>query len=154
MKKIYNASSVTSTGQAYVMRDPGNMVKNINKLYARALYESLEGKNAKETEKIVSIFLDLLKKKGDLHRIQKVVKEFEELYNQKNGICKLKISSAFPLEEKTVEKIAKKLDVKDYELETKIEKNLIGGYVARYGDNLIDASVKNNLKKLTSILSS
>ncbi len=124
------------------------MVKNINKLYARALYESLAEKGAGEIEKTISNFLDLLKKKGDLHRIQKVVKEFEELYNKKNGICKLKIASAFPLDEKTVEKIAKKLGVAEYELETKIEKDLIGGFVAQHGDNLIDASLKNNLNKL------
>lgn len=130
------------------------MIKNVNKLYARALYESLEGKSAAETEKAISNFLNLLKKKGDLHRIQKVVKEFEELYNKKNGICKLKITSAYPLEEKTVEKIAQKLDVKDYELETRIEKDLIGGFVAQYDDNRMDFSIKNNLNKLTSILSS
>lgn len=130
------------------------MVKNINKLYACALYDSLEEKSAKEIEKTISTFLDLLKKKGDLHRIQKVVKEFEELYNRRNGIFKLKIASAYPLEEKTVDKIAKKLDLKEYELETKIEKDLIGGFVAQYGDNRIDASIKNNLNKLTSILSS
>lgn len=128
------------------------MVKNANKLYARALYESLEGKSATETEKTISNFLDLLKKKGDLHRIQKVVKEFEELYNQKNGICKLKIASAFPLDKNTVEKIVKYLAVKDYELETKIEKDLIGGFVAQYDDNRIDASIKNNLKKLYKTL--
>lgn len=128
------------------------MKQNFNKLYARAFYEALEKKSAKETEKTISNFLDLLKKKGDLHRIQKVVKEFEELYNQKNGICKLKIASAYPLEEKTVEKIAKKLDLKEYELDAKIEKGLIGGFVAQYGDNRIDASIKNNLKKLYKIL--
>ncbi len=130
------------------------MVKNANKLYARALYESLAEKSAPETDKIISNFLDLLKKKGDLHRIQKVVKEFEELYNRKNHICKLKIASAFPLDKNTVEKIAKKLDLKKYELETKIEKNLIGGYVAQYDDNRIDDSVKNNLNKLYKQLSS
>ncbi len=144
MKKVYNAPSVIP----HLMRDPENMVKNINKLYARALYESLEEKSAKEIEKAISTFLDLLKRKGDLHRIQKVVKEFEEFYNRKNGICKLKIASAYPLKEKTVEKIAKKLDLKEYELETKIERDLIGGFVAQYNDNLIDASIKNNLNKL------
>lgn len=128
------------------------MVKNINKLYARALYESLEGKSAAETETTISNFLDLLKKKGDLHRTQKVFKEFEELYNQKNGIRKLKITSAFSLDKNTLEKIAQKLDLKDYELETSINKDLIGGFVAQYEDNLVDASIKNNLKKLYKTL--
>jgi len=67
------------------------MKKNVSKLYAEALYEALDGKNAKEMERIISDFLTFLKKKGDLHRTQKVLKEFEDLYNRKNGIHKLKI---------------------------------------------------------------
>ena len=34
------------------------------------------------------------------------------------------------------------------ELETKVDANLIGGFVLQFGDKLYDASVANQLKKL------
>lgn len=124
------------------------MIKNVNKLYAGALYETLDGKDGKETEKIISNFLNFLKEKGDLYRIQKVLKEFEEIYNKKNGIHKLKIKSAFPLAHDVIKKIAENLGIKEYEAGVAEDKSLIGGFVAQYDDNLIDASIKNNLNKL------
>lgn len=124
------------------------MKKNINKLYASALYEALDGKGDMETEKVISNFLNFLKEKGDLYRIQKVLKEFEEIYDKKNGISKLKIKSAFPLSEDMIKKIAGSLGIKKYEAKTAEDKGLIGGFVAQYDDNLVDASLKNNLNKL------
>ncbi|MBU1179739.1 F0F1 ATP synthase subunit delta, partial [Patescibacteria group bacterium] len=74
------------------------------------------------------------------------------IYNKKNGIAKLKIKSAFPIDSQLVDKIAATFKLKKYELETEIDKNLIGGFVAKYGDSLIDASIKHQLKCLHSKL--
>jgi len=124
------------------------MKQNANKIYAVALYEALDGKSDTGTEKVISNFLNFLKEKGDLYRIQKVLKEFEDIFNKKNGIHKLKIKSAFPLADDVIQKIAGSLGIKEYEAEVSEDKGLIGGYVAQYDDNLIDASLKNSLNKL------
>ncbi|PIR66917.1 MAG: ATP synthase F1 subunit delta [Parcubacteria group bacterium CG10_big_fil_rev_8_21_14_0_10_36_14] len=121
-------------------------MKNGDKIYAIALYEALLGKTG--IENIINNFLKLLKEKSQLHRMDKIIVEFEKIYNEKNNIAKLKIKSAFPLDSQVVDKIAEALKLKKYELETSIDKELIGGFVAKYGDTLIDTSIKNNLKEL------
>lgn len=123
-------------------------VKNAEKLYAEALYSALEGKKNNEVGAVIASFLNFLKTKAKLHRIQKVVKEFKAVYNQKNGITELKIKSAHPINDKTAEEIAKSLNLKNYELEKVEDKSLIGGFTAQYNDSQIDASIKNNLNNL------
>lgn len=125
-------------------------MKNTDKIYALALYGALEGKDDIKT--IINNFLNFLKEKSQLHRIDKIISEFENIYNKKNGIAKLKIKSAFPIDSQLVDKIAATFKLKKYELETEIDKNLIGGFVAKYGDSLIDASIKHQLKCLHSKL--
>ncbi|MBU4453350.1 ATP synthase F1 subunit delta [Candidatus Parcubacteria bacterium] len=121
-------------------------MKNSDKIYALALYGAIEEDDNIDT--IINAFLNLLKEKSQLHRINKIIAEFEKVYNQKNDVFQLKIQSAFPLDSQVIDKIADALKIKKYELETEIDKNLIGGFVARYGDTLIDTSIKNNLNKL------
>ncbi|MBU1180124.1 F0F1 ATP synthase subunit delta, partial [Patescibacteria group bacterium] len=97
-------------------------MKNTDKIYALALYGALEGKDDIKT--IINNFLNFLKEKSQLHRIDKIISEFENIYNKKNGIAKLKIKSAFPIDSQLVDKIAATFKLKKYELETEIDKNL------------------------------
>ncbi|MFH1193468.1 MAG: F0F1 ATP synthase subunit delta [bacterium] len=128
------------------------MKKSTDKTYAESLYQLLEeNPDAKEA---ISNFLNFLKKKSVLHRAEKIIREFEKIYNQKNGIAILKIKSVNELDTKVVQEIAQALNLKKYELQTETDKNLLGGFVAEYGDNLIDASLKNNLNKLHLTLKS
>lgn len=127
-------------------------MKNTDKLYAESLYHLLE--ENPDTEEAVFSFLNFLKKKSALHRAEKIIREFEKIYNQKNGIAILKIKSANELDAKAVRAIAEALNLKKYELQTEMDKNILGGFVAEYGDNRIDASLKNNLNKLHLTLKS
>ena len=67
-------------------------MKNTDKIYAKALYGALE--KASDIDAVISNFLKLLKEKARLHRIDKIIREFEHIYNQKNNVAKLKIKSA------------------------------------------------------------
>jgi len=121
-------------------------MKNIDKIYAQALYALLM--DADDLDSIISGFLTTLKSKSLIHRVDHIIKEFEKIYNKKNDIANLKIKSAYHLDKDLITKIANALGIKEYELETEIDKDLIGGFVAQYDDNLIDSSLKNNLNKL------
>jgi F-type H+-transporting ATPase subunit delta len=122
------------------------MKKNADKTYAKTLYALLE--ENPDMDSVIFNFLNFLQKKSLLHRMEKIIREFEKIYNQKNGIAILKIKSANLLDAKVIQAIAKALNLKKYELQAETDKNLLGGFVAEYGDNLIDASLKNNLNKL------
>lgn len=126
------------------------MRKNADKIYAEVLYESLE--SAKNTDIVISNFLNMLKSKGKLLRMEKILKEFEKLYNQKEGIVSLKIKSARELDKNCVQKIIEALKIKKYELSEEVDAGLLGGFTAQYDDNLADLSIKNNLNKLHKTL--
>jgi F-type H+-transporting ATPase subunit delta len=123
-----------------------------DRIYAAALYEAVQGDV--ETDALIRNFLRFLKEKKKLHRIEKIIKEFEKIYNERKGIFSLKIASARKLDKEIVEKIAGALKIEKYELTPEIDKKLLGGFVAQYGDSLFDMSIKNNLEKLSKQLKS
>lgn len=126
----------------------------LKKIYAGALYSALEDKKSDQTDVVILNFLKILRKKGLLDRLNKILDEFKKLYNQKNGIIALKVASIAPLEEDTIKKIAESLEIKNYEAEMIVDKKLLGGVAVRYDDNLLDMTLKNYLNKLTKHLSS
>ena len=76
-----------------------------------------------------------------------------EQYNIKNGIVKVKITTAAPISEETKNNIVasiKKSGIdKKLELETAINESLIGGFVLESEGNLVDASILRDLKDIS-----
>jgi F-type H+-transporting ATPase subunit delta len=68
------------------------------------------------------------------------------------GIGKASIISTVPVDDELraeLVAIVKKLsNMKQVELEEKVDKDLIGGFILNVGDRQIDASIKNKLKVL------
>ena len=63
----------------------------------------------------------------------------------------VKVQTAFPLTEKRIVKLKEnieKLTKKKVELETEINKEIIGGMIIRIENNIIDGSITNHLKNL------
>jgi F-type H+-transporting ATPase subunit delta len=81
-----------------------------------------------------------------------IAEEFHNAYNEYKGIGKASVTSAVPLNDSLrneMEAIVKKLsDKKQVEMEEKVDKELIGGFILNVGDRQIDASIKNKLKVL------
>lgn len=97
-------------------------------------------------------FIDILTKKNREPLLPEIAKEFHNAYNAYKGIGKASVTTTVPMDAKTraeFESIVKKLsNRKEVELEEKVDKDLIGGFVLNVEDKQIDASIKNNLKKL------
>ena len=76
-------------------------------------------------------------------------------YNAYKGIGKAYITTTVPMDNElrqAIEEIVKKLSkTKQVEIETKIDKDLIGGFVLNVGDQQIDASIKNKLKAIPKL---
>ena len=75
------------------------------------------------------------------------------LNNEFKGIGKAFITTTIPMDKDlrdAVEKIVKDLSNKKHvELEEKVDKDLIGGFILNVGDRQIDASIKSKLKALS-----
>lgn len=96
--------------------------------------------------------IDILTKKNREPLLPTIASEFHVAYNDFKGIGKASITSTQPLDAKLrseIELLVKELShKKEVELEEKVDKELIGGFVLNVGDRQIDASVKSKLKAL------
>ncbi len=81
---------------------------------------------------------------------------FKEVAGRVRGVTHIKVQSAFPLTDSRLGRLKEnleKLAKKEVELETEINKDIIGGMVIRMGNKIIDGSVINHLKNLKKNLS-
>jgi len=80
---------------------------------------------------------------------------FEAYKAEHEGYVDVEIASAFALTKEEQKKFAstlKKQLGKDVQITTSIDKSLIGGYIAKAGDKVIDGSVKGQLQQLAKKL--
>lgn len=122
------------------------------KQYAKVLYELTEGKKGSDLEKAVGEFVKFLIEERALSKKEYLMKAFKEYAKLQQGIQKIVITSARELSDNMVKEITG-LFGKKVEVETKIDKSLIGGVVVKSGDSIIDASVKSQLEQLQRQLS-
>jgi F-type H+-transporting ATPase subunit delta len=96
--------------------------------------------------------IDILTKKNREPLLPAIATEFHNAYNVYKGIGKASIISTVPVDDALraeLVAIVKKLsNMKQVELEEKVDKDLIGGFILNVGDRQIDASIKNKLKVL------
>jgi F-type H+-transporting ATPase subunit delta len=112
------------------------------------LEKLLKGKVHRLTLSVV----DILTRKNREPLLPEIVHEFHNAYNEHKGVGKANVTTPVQLDASTrkrVEEMAKKLSGKSIiELEEKVDKELIGGFVLNVGDRQIDASLKSRLKVL------
>lgn len=129
-------------------------MKYTSKQYAQALWEILEEKPLKERKMILNSFIRLLKKQKDFKKISFIEKEFERIHLTKNNLLKAETITPYLLSGAAINKIRKFISsffnhkINLIILDSKINKNLIGGFQIKTQDILIDASIQSFLKKL------
>lgn len=99
--------------------------------------------------------IDILADKKRLGLLQDVTKSFIELYNQHAGILEINILTAYELDQRQIDKIVGAISAttgKKIKHSIKIDKSLMGGVAIKYGDTVIDGSVRNRLEQLAGLL--
>lgn len=96
--------------------------------------------------------IEILTKKNREPLLPSIATEFHNAYNVYKGIGKASVISTVPvdaeLRRELVALVKKLSDKTQVELEEKVDKDLIGGFILNVGDRQIDASIKNKLKNL------
>ncbi len=96
--------------------------------------------------------IEILTRKNREPLLPAIANEFHNAYNEYKGIGKAYVTTTIPMDpdlRKAIESIAKKLSgKKQVELNEKVDKNLIGGFILNVGDRQIDASIKSKLRTL------
>jgi F-type H+-transporting ATPase subunit delta len=85
-----------------------------------------------------------------------VVAAYEEDLNQLRGIVHAQVTTAVPLNDQTESELEKRLSqltgARQVIMQTTVNPSILGGFVARVGDRLIDASVVGRLDALRESL--
>ena len=102
-------------------------------------------------------FLLLLLRRHRLHLLPRIVELYQEMYNRAVGIVVAEVTTAAPLDEEHKRKIAAYISGisggKKVEMHLYQDPAILGGFVARIGDHVIDASVASRLAELAERLS-
>lgn len=122
------------------------------KQFALSFYESLEGKTAEQAKAVIKKFVEFLAGKNMLDQADKIEAEFLKIWNEKNGIIEALLISANELDKANIKLLKNYIAVlagaKTVSLKEKIDKSILGGVVIRYGDKVIDGSLKTTLNNL------
>lgn len=93
--------------------------------------------------------LTVILSKGRISLMPDIAESFAEMADEKLGRIRVKVTSAFPLSEKEVEKLEKTfsgLTGKEARVEAMHDRSLLGGIVARAGSMVYDGSISNQLR--------
>jgi F-type H+-transporting ATPase subunit delta len=102
-------------------------------------------------------FLLLLVDKRRISFLEAVLEQYLVLLRQLNQTALAEVTSAVPLSEAQqqgiVEKVLAITKASQVELQTKIDPDLIGGVIIKVGSQVIDASIRGQLRRLSLSLS-
>jgi ATP synthase F1 delta subunit len=96
-------------------------------------------------------FLEALIERNRMPVIFRIRSEFEELWDAEKKLLPVQITSAVPLDEKTIKGIGDRISERtgqSVELSSSVNPDLIGGIVLRVGNVILDASIRNRLDQL------
>jgi len=101
---------------------------------------------------ITKLFNKLLVNKGRERYLEEIANAFIEEYNALKGIHKVALTTAVKLSDATKNAIEQKVKqergIGIIELETKVNKDIIGGFVLEFDNNLVDASIARDLREI------
>jgi F-type H+-transporting ATPase subunit delta len=97
----------------------------------------------------------LLTAKGKLNNVRQLADEYERLLNDHYGIKSAEVTTAIALDDAERERLRHHLEAivgKKISINTQIDPDILGGFIARIDDSLIDGSIRNKLDMLKKSL--
>lgn len=103
-------------------------------------------------------FLSILTDRDRLDEVPGIAEALRELINRRRGVVTADITTAMPLDSELERTIVQRLasylnrDPQKVTIRARVDPSIIGGVVARVGDQVIDDSVRGRLERLRSSL--
>jgi len=122
------------------------------KQYALSLYEAVDGQSAVKVKAVIEKFVKLLAGKNQLSKAEKIIAEFIKIWNDRHGIVEALAISAKGLDKEAVKLlknyIVKLSGAKEVVLSQETNKDILGGVIIKYGDRVMDGSLRTSLEEL------
>ena len=126
-------------------------MKYTAKQYAEALYLAVSESKPRDSDRILDNFAFMLKEQGALGILNEIEKQFYNHEREGRGVRAAEVTTSRELTSDQERHIIKELNAYlggRVELKKKVDEGLIGGIVVKVGEEIIDGSVKGNLKDL------
>jgi F-type H+-transporting ATPase subunit delta len=104
-----------------------------------------------KVDQVTLTFMNLMTKKGRESYLTDIAQEYINIYKESIGIKVAYVTTATPMDDQLREQvldIVKKMKGSKIELVETVNKNIIGGFILRIGDEQFDASVLKKLRQL------
>ncbi len=125
--------------------------------YATGLYELIENANTSDIDSVLNNFVVFLSNNNDLGLFDKIIVEFSKIFDEKDGVANIDVTSASRLDKKTIDllssSLSKKLKKDNIVINEKVDKNILGGIVLKYKDVVLDGSLRKKIDNLKSEIS-
>ena len=99
-------------------------------------------------------FIRLLVNKAREESLPEIITAFIAQYKKQKDIHIIKLTTAMPaseeLKKQIVEHVQSQTKMKNIELKTEVQEDIIGGFLLEIGDTLVDASISYDLNKIKS----
>jgi F-type H+-transporting ATPase subunit delta len=109
---------------------------------------------------IIRNFLHILVQRDRLDEVPGIVDALQDLINAQRGIITAEVTTAVPLDQELERLVAQRLaaylnrDPGKVSILSRVDPSIIGGVVARVGDEVLDDSVRGRLERLRIAISS
>lgn len=117
--------------------------------YAQALKDLLADSEPTAAKKIIADFVALVAKNNDGHRFTEIVEQLQADIKKEEGELEVEIISARKLSTESQNIITnflkKQSQLSKINIKETIDPEILGGFIIRYGDKIIDGSIKQNL---------
>ena len=123
---------------------------------ASAIYESSLQKDGTELDVVMKKAVSLISKKHMMSKSREILAQLEKIIDRNDEVVRAKISSRIKIDNKAMDEIEdfikKRYKAKHTILEFIIDEKLLGGIKLEVGDEIIDTTLKNKIKKLQNYL--
>lgn len=125
--------------------------------YSLSLYELIKDKtNKTEIKNILSNFVALLGRNNNLNKESEIIEIFENIWNRENGELNAELTSARELNKESRETVVNYLKEKSGAskiiLEETVDKKILGGFILKYNNRIINGSLRSSLEELANQL--
>lgn len=107
-----------------------------------------------KVSELTSLFITLLINKGRESNLPEIITAFIDQYKQHKNIHQVKLTTAAPINDAVrtaiINQVKKAGGIENIELEEKVDDKIIGGFVLKIGDKLVDASIAYDLKEIAT----
>jgi len=101
---------------------------------------------------LTTSFFNLLFRKGREVAVRDIMEAFMDLYRKHHKIQRVEITTAVSVEDKVHQQILESMRTVEgygqtiFEVQSKVDPSIVGGFVLQVGDTLFDASIRHDLQ--------